>query len=169
MSRSKSFAFLAVTAVLSILASAVVLAARPPANGQIATAPGAHPGGVVQGGPGSVKTVMITGDIQQALIPQIVYTVPGGYFMTLTDIILVNYNNTTCDTVISNGQAYLTSEIRTPANGQTALNLRTGLFIGAGKSISMVTDERLPGDGACTPTFTLIGTLTKNTTAAAVQ
>jgi hypothetical protein len=169
MSRSKSFAFLAVIAVLSILASAVVLAAHPPANGQVAAAPGVHPDGVVTGGSGAVKTVMITGDIQQALTAQSVYTVPGGYFMTLTDIIIVNYQNTTCDTVIGNGQVFVTSEIRTPPNGQTILSLRTGLFIGAAKSIYMLTDERLPGDGVCTPTFTLIGTLTKNTTAAAVQ
>lgn len=110
---------------------------------------------------------MITGDIAQALHAQSVYTIPGGFTLALTDMVIVNYNNVNCDTVIGNGPAYITSELRTPANGSSQYNFRTGLFFGSGQRIYLVTDERLPGDGACTPTFSIVGTLTKRSTTAA--
>jgi hypothetical protein len=158
MFRSMSMMLSLVAAGLA-LASSVDASAAPLRSAFVQTRP---PNAITSPLQGNTKTVMITGDISQALTQQVVYTVPAHFTLELTDIVITNYNAVNCDTVFDNGPYYVTSEIRTPANAMTALSLRTGLFFASHTSVYMLTDERLPGDGACTPTFTLIGTLTKN-------
>jgi hypothetical protein len=133
------------------LASAAMIAAILAAVGSPASANSTITHGVIT----------ITGDVGKALTPQVVYTVPGKRFLDITDIVIVNYDNAACDLVIGNGPAYLTSELRTQANSSATFDFKTGLLFRPHASVVLTTDERLPGDGACTPTFTLIGTLTE--------
>ena len=99
----------------------------------------------------------IRGDIAKPLVPQSFYTVPAGKFFILTDMILTNYQNVNCD-VLFEGNGAITSEFRIPPNASLVVDLVSGITFGVG-SVDITTDERLPGDGACTPTYTLIGKL----------